>query len=133
MERLSMLTGNPRVPQKVVFHLGSSLFFGGPERLILGLAQNLPAEYRSLFLSFSEGGRCQAWIDRACAHGFDAHALKNDTPWILGAIAELTAFLRKVQADVICTHGYKANLVGLIAARRVGIPIVAVSHGWTWE
>ena len=128
-----MLTGNLRVPQKVVLHLGSSLFFGGPERWILGLAQNLPAEYRSLFLSFREGGRCQAWMDRACAHGFEAHALKNDTPWILGAIAELTAFLRKVQADVVCTHGYKADLVGLIAARRVGIPIVAVSHGWTWE
>jgi len=48
-------------------------------------------------------------MDRACAHGFEAHALKKDTPWILGAIAELTAFLRKVQADVICTHGLQGQ------------------------
>ncbi len=30
-------------------------------------------------------------------------------------------------------HGYKANLVGRLAARRLAIPAVAVSRGWTGE
>jgi glycosyltransferase involved in cell wall biosynthesis len=34
---------------------------------------------------------------------------------------------------MLLCHGYKANLLGRIAARRVGIPAVAVSRGWTWE
>jgi glycosyltransferase involved in cell wall biosynthesis len=33
----------------------------------------------------------------------------------------------------VCCHGYKANLLGRIAARRCGIPVVAVSRGWTGE
>jgi glycosyltransferase involved in cell wall biosynthesis len=32
---------------------------------------------------------------------------------------------------VLCCNGYKPNLVGLLAARRAGVPVVAVSHGWT--
>src|SRR5262249_51385632 len=34
---------------------------------------------------------------------------------------------------LLCCHGYKANLVGRWAARRLGIPVVAVSRGWTGE
>lgn len=34
---------------------------------------------------------------------------------------------------MLLCHGYKANLLGRVAARRVGIPAVAVSRGWTAE
>jgi hypothetical protein len=30
---------------------------------------------------------------------------------------------------VLCCYGYKADLVGLLAARWVGIPVVAVAQG----
>ncbi len=41
--------------------------------------------------------------------------------------------LRRLAANVICCHGYKATLLGLLAARRIGIPAIAVSRGWTGE
>ena len=34
---------------------------------------------------------------------------------------------------MLLCHGYKANIVGRVAARRAGIPAVAVSRGWTGE
>ncbi len=34
---------------------------------------------------------------------------------------------------MICPHGYKSNIVGLVVARRLGVPIVSVSHGWTGQ
>jgi len=37
------------------------------------------------------------------------------------------------RADILLTHTFKPNILGRIAARRAGIPIVAVSRGWTWE
>ena len=39
-----------------IVHLLASPFIGGPERQVLGLAQALPGEFRSTFLSFAERG-----------------------------------------------------------------------------
>ncbi len=114
-------------------HLTSSTFFGGPERQMLGLGQALPAHYRSTYLSFSEGGRCGAFLDRLREAGFAAQALDHDTPNLRAAIRELTELLRDRDADILLTHGYKANMLGRIAARRCGVPVVAVSRGWTGE
>jgi glycosyltransferase involved in cell wall biosynthesis len=114
-----------------VVHLTASPFYGGPERQMLGLAQSLPAHYCSTFLSFPERGQCQPFIDEAQHHGFRAEALVHNTPHAAAAAREVMRWLRYARADVLCCHGYKADLVGLWAARRRGIPVVAVSRGWT--
>jgi glycosyltransferase involved in cell wall biosynthesis len=114
-----------------VVHLTASTFFGGPERQLCGLARSLPGGYQSVFLSFAEGGRCRAFLGEVRRLRFKAVALTHDTPWLRKAIREVEAELRRVAADVLCCHGYKANLLGRLAARRCAIPAVAVSRGWT--
>jgi glycosyltransferase involved in cell wall biosynthesis len=32
---------------------------------------------------------------------------------------------------VLCCNGYKPDIIGWLAARRAGIPVVSTSHGWT--
>ena len=32
---------------------------------------------------------------------------------------------------MLCCSGYKPDLIGWLAARRVGVPVVAIAHGWT--
>jgi glycosyltransferase involved in cell wall biosynthesis len=88
---------------------------------------------RSIFVSFLEEGRCWDFVNTAARQGWEAHALRHDTPRLIAALGELTALSRRVGASLLCCHGYKANLLGLFAARRLGIPIVSVSHGWTAE
>lgn len=114
-------------------HLTASTFFGGPERQMLELACHLPASWDTSFVSFSEQGRCQAFLEAVRQHGFHAAALRHDTPHLRQAAAELAAALRNARTDVLCCHGYKANLVGRMAARRLEIPALAVSRGWTGE
>ncbi|HUR54738.1 MAG TPA: glycosyltransferase [Gemmataceae bacterium] len=114
-------------------HITSSTFFGGPERQMLGLAEALPESARTTFVSFAEGGRCAAFLDEVRARGFDTVALKSDFPELVATARELTGRLRELATDVLLCHGYKANILGRIAARRVGIPAVAVSRGWTGE
>ena len=116
-----------------VVHLTASTFFGGPERQMLGLAAALPPSVRTTFVSFSEGGRCAAFLDEVRTAGFDAVALAHDTPRLLAAARELAGVLRRTGCDVLLCHGYKADLLGRVAARRVGVPAVAVSRGWTGE
>jgi glycosyltransferase involved in cell wall biosynthesis len=114
-------------------HLTASAFFGGPERQMLGLARALAGECRSLFLSFREGGRCRPFLSEARRQGFEAAALDHDTPHLWAAMRELAACLRRAAADVLLCNGYKAALLGRLAARREGVPVVAVSRGWTNE
>ncbi|MGQ9576948.1 MAG: glycosyltransferase family 4 protein [Thermoguttaceae bacterium] len=83
------------------------------------------------FLCFAEEGLCREFLECARREGFEARALKHDFPRLLAAACELRCVLQELGARVIFCHGYKANLVGLAAARRVGIPAVAVSRGWT--
>jgi glycosyltransferase involved in cell wall biosynthesis len=114
-----------------IAHLMASPFLGGPERQALGLARALPAGYRTTFLSFAEGGRCRPLLDRARADGFEAVELAENAPHFLRAARTVAGHLRRLRADVLCCSGYKPDLVGWRAARRVGVPVVAVAHGWT--
>jgi len=114
-------------------HLTASTFFGGPERQMLGLALALPDAARTTFATFPEGGRGGAFLDEVRAHGFATAPLKNDFPKLAATVREITELLRATACDVLICHGYKAHLLGRLAAHRVGIPAIAVSRGWTGE
>lgn len=112
-------------------HLTSSRFYGGPERQMLGLADALRGRAETQFLSFAEGGQCGAFLAECHRRGHDADFLNFDTPRLAAAARELRG--RLDGADVLLCHGYKADLLGQNAARRLGLPVVAVSRGWTGE
>jgi len=116
-----------------IVHLTASTFFGGPERQMLGLAGHMDRWFSSLFLSFPEGGRCEEFLNEVRDAGFAAEALENDTPQLPQTLRELTDRLKAAKADLLVTHTFKPNCLGRIAARRLGIPCVVVSRGWTWE
>ena len=111
--------------------LAASPFLGGIERQMIGLALGLPAEYRTTFLSYPERGLCAPFLNEARRLGIEARALVHNAPNFRAAVRELTAALVDERADVLVCHGYKPDLLGVPAARRAGIPVVAVSHGWT--
>jgi glycosyltransferase involved in cell wall biosynthesis len=114
-----------------VVHLMASPFYGGPERQMLGLARHLPSAVQSVFLSFAERGLAQAFVDEARRHGFEAKALVHNTPRYFACVREVEQELRRLKADLLCCSGYKPDLVGWRAARRAGIPVLSISHGWT--
>jgi glycosyltransferase involved in cell wall biosynthesis len=117
----------------MILQLTTSPFFGGPERLMLGLTQSLPEACRSVFVLFPDRGKSAAFGRRLGDHGLETITLAHDTPRLLAMVRELTSRLREWEADILCCHGYKADLVGLLAARRAGVPVIAMSHGWTAE
>ena len=116
-----------------VVHLTSSRFFGGPERQMLGLAEALRPNWTTRFISFSETGLCRSLLNEARRAGFEAVELEHDTPRLLAAFRDLSRQLTMDRPDILLCHGYKANLLGLLARRRLDIPVVSVSRGWTGE
>ena len=114
-------------------HLTASTFFGGPERQMLGLALAMPDSIRTTFATFPEGGRGGAFLDEVRKHGFATSPLKTDFPKVYASVREVVELLRATACDVLVCHGYKAHVLGRLAAHRAGIPAVAVSRGWTGE
>ncbi len=120
-------------PARIVHLIGTN-FFGGPERQILAHARLIRA--RGLLpsiLSFSENGRSNELLQRAMNEGIPCHELSPRSPFHPGAVTELAGILRRDGADLLVAHGYKANVVGRLASWAAGIPLLAVSRGWTAE
>lgn len=44
-----------------------------------------------------------------------------------GAYRRLTALLRELHPEIVHTHGVRGNLIGRLAARRVGVPVVVTT------
>jgi glycosyltransferase involved in cell wall biosynthesis len=115
----------------IVAGLRSTTFIGGPERQMLGLAGSFSAPDQFVFMIFSERGRGLPALEGIRGEGFTAIELTANLPDLRAMSKEVARQLRSVSADLLCCYGYKADMVGLIAARHVGIPVVAVSQGWT--
>lgn len=109
----------------------ASPFYGGPERQMLGLARHLPRDVESVFLSFAERGLAQPFMDQVHGAGIEGKLLQHNAPHLLACIGEVANELRRLNASLLCASGYKPDLIGWRAARRVGIPVMSVSHGWT--
>ena len=118
----------PAAAPRTVLHLVASPFVGGPERQMIGLAKALRGTDRSIFLGFPEGG---ALDERLREEGLESHLLTCGGRPLLRSVGEVAETFGRLQPDVVVTHGYKPDLIGLLAARRAGIPQIAVSHGWT--
>ena len=126
-----IMADRSRIETMRIVQLMASPFLGGPERQVLGLARSLPAECETVFLSFAERGLCRPFLAAAAAGGFQTVCLKENAPHFLRAAREVADWLRRLDADVLCCSGYKPDLIGWLAARQAGVPVVAIAHGWT--
>lgn len=106
--------------------------FYGAERWILALARNMPdgvlcdlavtleSESRDLELvkEYRKQSLGEAY-EVPMKHRFDS-----------AVIGRLVKLIRDKNIHIIHTHGYKSDVLGLIAARRAGIPCVSTPHGF---
>jgi glycosyltransferase involved in cell wall biosynthesis len=48
------------------------------------------------------------------------------------ALRELAAVLKELRPELVAVHSAKAGVLGRLAARSVGIPVILTAHGWTF-
>lgn len=118
---------------KVIAHLIATNFYGGPEKQIVEHLKRLnPQSYRGIVASFLEGDRNEI-LDKAADAALANVAIPMAGPFDLSAQRGLQRFLAEHHVDLLCTHGYKATVMGWIAGRRGGIPVISFSRGYTAE
>lgn len=117
-----------------VMHLRASNFVGGPEKQILEHFARLDkARFRPVLGTFVERGALDPLGDEAHQRGFQTVKLPALSPVNPGAVLSVAKTLKLNNVAILCTHGYKPNVLGFFAAKLCGVPTIAISRGWTWE
>jgi len=107
--------------------------FYGAERWILALAKYLDPQQVSCDLAItSEPTNQDLELTRQYKQlGLETHEIAMRGKFDLAAISKLAKVLRNEDFDLIHTHGYKSDIIGLLAAKKAGIPCVITPHGFS--
>lgn len=121
----------PTRPVRVA-HLHSSLGVYGAERWTLTLLKYLDASRcaASLVTIGSKPG-ADALSQYARAAGVDATHIDAPGKLSLAGIAALRRYLRDRGIDILHAHGFKSDVVGLLAAAGLPVACVTTLHGWS--
>jgi polysaccharide deacetylase family protein (PEP-CTERM system associated) len=117
-----------------ILHLRASNFVGGPEKQLFSHAKSAvdyPFEIiLGTFVSESEGNE---FIAAAEKNQLKSLVIPNQLAGRGNSLSCLVKAIREQRIDLLCTHGYKADVVGELAARQAGIPVAVFLRGWTGE
>jgi glycosyltransferase involved in cell wall biosynthesis len=107
--------------------------FYGAERWVLALANNLPSADMVCDLAVTEEGPAQDLsVARLYPHSAGlVHYVSMKGRFDFGAVTKLVEIIKSRNIDIIHTHGYKSDILGLLAARKAGIKIVSTPHGFS--
>lgn len=106
--------------------------FYGAEMWILALAKNLDPISVNCQLAItreSEGQNIEIY-NRFQSLGFDAQQIKMRGRFDPRVIYKLSRLIKEEKIDIIHTHGYKSDILGLAAAKLAGIKAIATPHGF---
>lgn len=118
---------------KKIMHLIASNFYGGPEKQIVTHLKRLEKSNLAASLtSFIEGQENEI-LAVAEREQVRHHGIPMRGPLDFRALVKLFRLLVNDETDLVCAHGYKANVLGRIATWILRKPLVLVSRGWTAE
>ena len=107
--------------------------FYGAERWVLALANNIDPDTMLCDLAVSDEGVGQdlSVADYYPESAGKVHRLKMHGRFDFRVVGGLCEVIRDRKIDVIHTHGYKSDILGLLAAKRAGIACVSTPHGFS--
>lgn len=107
--------------------------FYGAERWVLALACNLDHEQVVCDLAVSQEGDQQdltvAELYPSSAGAVHRVPMAGRFDWRV--VNRLAAIIRERHIDIVHSHGYKSDILGLLAARKAGIRCVSTPHGFS--
>lgn len=95
---------------KNIFHLITSLNFGGTENFLLNIVRYLNKDYNFTVGYLKERGPIADEIEKLAIPVFKFNGLRD-----------VADFLKNYPMDIVHTHLYRANIIGRMAAKRAGV------------
>jgi glycosyltransferase involved in cell wall biosynthesis len=123
-----------------VLHPITRLIVGGAQENTMFTAALLNKErYKAEILSGPQTGSEGSLIDEVRANGVPLtimpDLLRQVSPWRdFRALTGMARFIRKADYSIVHTHSSKAGILGRLAARIAGVPIIVHTvHGWSFH
>jgi len=106
--------------------------FYGAERWILALARHLPKDQIRCDLAVTlENNSKDLELVKKYRQGYgETFEIPMSNRFDLGVIKKLVSLIKERDIDIIHTHGYKSDILGVIAARKAGIKCIVTPHGF---
>jgi len=115
-------------------HLIATNFYGGPEKQIVEHLKRLDrVHYQGTLVSFLGRRVPNETLEQAKMAGLKHFGIPMSSRFDIRALWKLIQLLKQEKVDLLCTHGYKSAVMGWWAGKKVGIPVIAFSRGYTTE
>jgi glycosyltransferase involved in cell wall biosynthesis len=103
----------------------------GAERWILALLNHINKSKIQIILICDSSSNLSL-LNEAKMKGIKTKSLNVKSNFsLLEYMTKLSELLKKEKIDILHTHGYKSDLIGLFSARKMGIKIISTPHGWS--
>lgn len=116
-----------------VLQLGSPTGLYGAERWILALIKHLdPVKIETVVGAVRDCGSAAVPLCvEAEKLGFSTVTIDAPGKFNFSAVRKLKTYLHEQQIDILHTHFYKTDLLGLLAVRGTNCKLVSTPHGWS--
>lgn len=106
--------------------------FYGAERWILALAKNIDHNTVRCDLAVTQESLSQdlAIVDQYPLGENQTFKLPMNGRFDLSVVNQLVDIIKSRKIDIIHTHGYKSDIIGILAAKKSGIASVVTPHGF---
>lgn len=106
--------------------------FYGAERWILALAKHLNIETVNceLAVTMEPEQKELELVKEYKKLGLASHTVAMKNKFDLSAINRLVDLIKINNIDIIHTHGYKSDIIGVLAAKKAGIKCIVTPHGF---
>lgn len=133
LENYQQLFGTISKKEIHILHLISSNGLYGAENVILSIAKNMNFNgIKSMVVTIKNLHNPHSELfNEAQKRGITAQIIESRGRFDKRTINQLLELIHQHRISVIHSHNYKANFVGLLAARKARIPIIATNHLWT--
>jgi glycosyltransferase involved in cell wall biosynthesis len=116
-----------------VLQLGSPTGLYGAERWILALIKHLdPEKVESRVAVIKDDPSLETPLCREAERlGFSSYCIEAYGKVNFSAARQLRDLIRREDIDILHSHGYKTDLIGLLATRATKCKIISTPHGWS--
>jgi glycosyltransferase involved in cell wall biosynthesis len=106
--------------------------FYGAERWVLALAKHLHTDKVrcELAVTMEPSQRELELVKEYQKLGLPCHQISMNYKADFAAISHLVKLIHKNKIDIIHTHGYKSDIIGVLAAKKAGIKCIVTPHGF---
>lgn len=115
-----------------ILDLRDSPWVDGPGRTTLESATRIDREkYRIIVAGFSGGAqKTDEYITEAERRGLPVVRLRESGALDPGVVRQVLSLIDQNAVDIVHTHEFRSNVIGLLCARLRHIPVLATCHGW---